>query len=168
MPRLFTALAAAALMLIAGTASAQGPFTGVMAAVDTCLAATGLHAIDPARLTADGWTEQVIENVENSPTHDRLFSKNGSGALIFYNFDRDNGTPHCHVVVVRTAEGAEALMPALTGHLGGPFLPGDQGLGPDSSAMRVPGRPFILVLVRQPNQEHLMADIHIMPTDGSE
>jgi hypothetical protein len=162
MPRLSTALAAAALLLTAGTGSAQGPFAGVMAAVDTCLAATGLNAIDPARAVRDGWTEQAIANSENAPDHPRLFSKDRSGALMLFTQGSD-GAPSCHVMVVSTPEGNEALAAALVAHAGNEFLP-DQGLGADISVMRVPGNTSLLVLRRRADDTHFMADVVIVPS----
>lgn len=146
--------------------SRRAAFAGVMAAVDTCLAATSLNAVDAPRLARDGWTEQVIDNIESAPHPYRLFTKARSGALILFNFN-DDGRPHCHVMVVRTPEGVDPLARALIDHLGGGFLPGDQGLGGGATAMRVPGRPFVLVVRPQPDDRDMMADIQIMPTEGS-
>ncbi|HEV7658442.1 MAG TPA: hypothetical protein VGO55_01225 [Allosphingosinicella sp.] len=156
------ALSAAAV----AQAPSHGAFAGVKAAVDTCLAATRPNAIDPARLSVDGWTEQVIDNVEASPRPIRLFSKARSGALIMFNF-ADNGKPSCYLMVVRMAEGPEPLASALAAHLGGALQPEDGRLGPGAAAMRVPGHPFLLVLRRQPDDRDIMANIQIMPIEGS-
>jgi len=153
----------ALLLAVPGApAAAAQSFPELMATVDTCLGATGSRAVDAARLARDGWTEQSIDNVESSPTPYRLFSKDRAGGLILFTFEAD-GTPHCHVLVVRTPDGAEPLASALTVHFRTDFLPGDQGPGAGASAMRVPGRPFILVLRRRPDDRDLVADIQVSP-----
>jgi hypothetical protein len=163
----FLALAAALLAApSAAQPSARVTSSGVLAAVDTCLAATRPTAIDPARLSADGWTEEAIDNVEASPRPIRLFSKARSGALVMFNF-ADDGGPICNIMVVRAAEGPEPLASALAAHLGGALQPEESRVGPGAAVMRVPGRPFFLVLRRQPDDRNIMANIQIMPIEGS-
>lgn len=146
---------------------AQQSFSGVIAAVDSCFASVSLTGLDVPRLARDGWSEVKVDNVEKSPHPFKLFRKDGSGTIMMVNFT-DEGRPHCHVMIVRTAGTTDQIGDALVDHLGGPFLPGDQGLGEGNRAMRVHGKPFILVLRPQPEDKDFMAEIHIMPIGEDE
>jgi len=148
----------------------QRSYAGILAAADSCMAATSVTALDAKRLARDGWSEVPVDNAAASEHPFKLFRKDGSGAIIMVNFTgtvADTGTPHCHVMIVKGEGNVDAIGDALVQHLG-PFLPGDQGLGEGNRAMRVPGGHFILVLRPLPGDDSFMAEIHIMPIEEGE
>jgi hypothetical protein len=152
-------------------APSQQSYAGILAAADSCMAASSVTALDTQRLARDGWSEVPVDNADKAPHPFKLFRKDGSGAIMMVNFagtSAEPGTPHCHVMIVRDRGSVDALRDALVRYLGGPFMPGDQGLGEGNRVMRVPGRPFLLVLRPLSDDKDFMAEIHIMPIGEDE
>lgn len=158
---ILAALLAFASPVAVHAAPVQREFAGVMNAVDACLVAIGPRDIDTAKLSALGWTEHKIDGMEQSKDPYRLFAGGGAGAVILFGFS-DGAAPYCRVLVARTPRGTDPLASAIASHLGGAYLPGDQGLGGGTRVMRVPGRPFILALRPDADNKDVMADIHIL------
>jgi hypothetical protein len=162
----------ATLALVSGQVRAEEAIPGVsgaIAAVDTCLAAVGASSTDDARLAADGWIEQPIENISKAKggaAANRLFAKDGAGAAILINVvkNKKRSTHHCHVMALRDAKGIAAIEAALALHLGATPLSMPNGI----VFFQIPNRDVIVTSTPKKLENGVQTDIHTMAFDVKE
>jgi hypothetical protein len=143
--------------------------SGVVAAVETCLAAVGPSSTDDARLAADGWIEKPIENISKAKggaEANRLFAKDGAGATIFINIVKSKKRPvhHCHVIAVRDAKGIAAIEATLALHLGATVMAMPNGM----TFFQIPNRDVIVTSTPEKLENGIQTDIHTMAFDVKE
>jgi hypothetical protein len=143
--------------------------SGVIAAVDTCLAAVGASSTDDARLAADGWVAKPIENISKAKGGagaNRLFAKDGAGAAIVINIVRNKkrSVHHCHVMVLRDAKGIAAIEAAIALHLGAKPLTIPNGM----VFFQIPNRDVIVTSTPKKLENGVQTDIHTMAFDVKE
>ena len=100
-------------------AASQPPVKPVaVQAVELCTEVARPAAFNLDPLAAAGWTEGEIKNIEQAPggaEGNRLFIREGAGAVIMLNIDPKKGGHYCHVLT--SGPSASTFKPSLVATL---------------------------------------------------
>jgi hypothetical protein len=152
----------AGLLLLA--AAPELPPVDPVAAVETCMSAVGPSSINVERLTADGWAEKPIENIDKAPggaADNRLFHKVGSG-VIHVNVVGKDRQHHCHWLISADRRTADAMNALIGRHFGGKVVP----MGESGVVFQPQGRSDVIVMSSlKKDKKGGLYEVHTMAFD---
>jgi hypothetical protein len=147
------------VLLFAAAASAAPAKPMAVQAVELCSQITRPAAFELEPLTAAGWSEAEIKNIDKAPggaAANRMFMREGAGAVIMLNIDTRKGGHYCHVLTSAPPKLIDLFERALEPSFG-PAMK----LGP-ITFYRTDKRPYIVSLSRKPSGKDVLADVMVM------
>lgn len=155
------------LLLVAVAAAGNAPVKpAAVEAVEVCTQVARPHDFNLEPLAAGGWKEGEIKDIDKAPggaDANRLFIREGAGAVIMLNKDIEKGGHYCHVLTQGPRKFVDLFEMALVPSLGMPIK-----FGPDTTFYKTEGKPFIVSLSRKPSGKDVMADVMVMAFEPRE
>jgi hypothetical protein len=147
------------LFLAAAASSAPVKPAGVEA-VELCTAVARPKDFDLEPLAAAGWKEGEIKNIESArggAAANRLFIRDGAGAVIMLNIDVEKGGHYCHVLTSGPSKLIDLFERALVPSVGEALK-----LTPALTFYKSTGKPYIVSMSRKPSGKDILADVMVM------
>jgi len=148
------------LMIAVAAASSAPAKPGAVEAVELCTQVARPDSFNLEPLAAAGWSEGEIKDIDKAPggaAANRLFTRDGAGAVIMLNINVEKAGHYCHVLTSGSRKFIDLFEMALVPSVGLPLK-----LTPGMTFYKTDGKPFIVSLSRKPNGKDVLADVMVM------
>jgi hypothetical protein len=150
-----------AFLLLAAAAPATPPAKpAAIEAVELCTAVARPKEFNLEPLATAGWKEGEIKNIDQAPggaAANRLFTREGAGAVIMLNVNTEKGGHYCHVLTSGPSKFIDLFERALVPSVGEAMK-----LTPALTFYKSTGKPYIVSLSRKPSGKDILADVMVM------
>ena len=148
-------------LLLAVAAAGNPPVKpAAIEAVELCTAVVRPNEFNLEPLASAGWTEGEIKNIEKAPggaQANRLFIREGAGAVIMLNINVEKGGHYCHVLTSGPSKFVDLFERALV-----PSVREAMKLTPALTFYKSTGKPYIVSLTRKPSGKDILADVMVV------